>query len=300
MVSSAMADPRCSGTECPVAKGMMASRTSVPARRFAVAHDLGREAVAALVNSLDARFRLKPRAQAGQALGNAVGRHMHIAPQSIFQLHGRDHLAGVRQQQPQRRQLLGRQVNHRLTAPQRAIGLQPEAGKGTGRRSTPAAKSYLGTGISTPAAKACPWGARSPLRRPGLAPGTPESPLRRPGLASVAPVSPRRRPEPISGDLESGALRETGWGSFVAATSLPHILGDTVAGLLSFRARRMAATNSGRGNLRGKTRRRNKERSSPSESLCFVEPRMICELQTIRFRHAGEECAGVPYVFLMH
>jgi hypothetical protein len=112
----------------------MASRKSVPDDAMPSLPDLGREAVAALVNSLDACIRLKPRAQAGHALGNAVGCHMHIAPQHLLQLHGRDNLAGVRHQQPQRRQLLGRQVNHRLTAPERAIGLQPEPRKGTGRR----------------------------------------------------------------------------------------------------------------------------------------------------------------------
>ena len=51
-------------------------------------------------------------------------------------------------------------MNHLLTAPQRAIGLQTEIGKGTGEPSTPAAKSYFGAGISEPAAKFHHRGAR--------------------------------------------------------------------------------------------------------------------------------------------
>ena len=57
---------------------------------------------------------------------------MHIAPEFTLELQGRDNLAGARHQQPQRRQLLGRQVNHRFAAPQRPISLQPEAGKAKG------------------------------------------------------------------------------------------------------------------------------------------------------------------------
>ena len=51
-----------------------------PGWREALPQHLGREAVAALVDRLDAGFRLQPRAQRGKALGNTVGRHMHIAP----------------------------------------------------------------------------------------------------------------------------------------------------------------------------------------------------------------------------
>jgi hypothetical protein len=54
---------------------------------------------------------------------------MHIAPKRLPELQGRHNLAGMRQQQPERGKLLGRQVNHRLAAQQRAIGLQPESSK---------------------------------------------------------------------------------------------------------------------------------------------------------------------------
>jgi hypothetical protein len=90
---------------------------------------LGREAVSALVDGLDALFRLKPRAQRGEALGNAVGGNVHIAPQSLAQLEGRNDLAGVGNQETERRQLLGRQMNDRFSAQEGAVGLEPEACK---------------------------------------------------------------------------------------------------------------------------------------------------------------------------
>jgi len=68
----------------------------------------------------------------------------------------------VRYKQAQRRELPGRQVNQRFAAPQRAISIQPEASKRTGRCSTSTAKSYLRSGISTPTAKACPRRAKIP------------------------------------------------------------------------------------------------------------------------------------------
>ena len=146
----------------------------------------------------------------------------------------------------------------------------------------------------------------SPRRRPWLASGVPESSLRRrrpvscdpgspsrlAGLVSAAAISPRRRPEPFAGRLGSGASLETEWGSFVAVTSLPHLLGDTAAYLLSIKVRKKAAAISGRGNLRGKVRRRKSESSNSTNSV-FQSAQNVCELQTIRFRYAGEECAGV-------
>jgi hypothetical protein len=50
-------------------------------------------------------------------------------------------------------------MNYRIAAPQCAISLQPETGKGAGRRSTPAAKGYLGSDIFMSAARACPRNA---------------------------------------------------------------------------------------------------------------------------------------------
>ena len=153
--------------EVPGGEGHDGQPNKRPGRRRALSPDCGREAVAALVNSLDAHIRLKPRAQAGHTLGNAVCRHMHIAPQGIFHLRRRDHLGGVRYKQSQRREFLGRQVNHHFAAPQRTISIQPEAGKRTGRCSTPTAKSNLRSGISTPAAKACHRCARISTPAPG-------------------------------------------------------------------------------------------------------------------------------------
>ena len=98
-------------------------------RRRGMTPHLGRESVPALVDGLDALFRFKPRAQRRQALGYAVGSDMHIAPKRLPELQGRHNLAVMRQQQPERGKLLGRQVNHRLAAHQRAIGLQPESSK---------------------------------------------------------------------------------------------------------------------------------------------------------------------------
>src|SRR5664279_2880012 len=55
---------------------------------------------------------------------------MHVSPKRGFQLRGRNNLAGILQQKLQRGQLLGRQVNDNLTAPERTISLQPESPEG--------------------------------------------------------------------------------------------------------------------------------------------------------------------------
>ena len=65
---------------------------------------------------------------------------MHFAPERLFQLQRRNHVAGMSQKQTQRSQFLGGQVDHRLAAPQRAIGLQPESCKGAARLLTLAVK----------------------------------------------------------------------------------------------------------------------------------------------------------------
>ena len=81
---------------------------------------------------------------------------MYIAPENMFQLQRRDYLTGVRQQQAQRGKFLGRKVNHRLAAPQRAIRLQAEAGKGDRPYFAAAAQSHRGdANISAAAAKSC-------------------------------------------------------------------------------------------------------------------------------------------------
>jgi hypothetical protein len=92
--------------------------------------DLGGKTVSALVNSLDALFRLKPRAQGGEALGNAVGGDVHVTPKGPAQLKRRNDLAGAGYEQTERSQLPGRQMNDRLSAQQSAIGLELEARKG--------------------------------------------------------------------------------------------------------------------------------------------------------------------------
>ena len=99
-------------------------------RRDAVRAHLGGKTVSALVDGLNALFRLKPRAQRGEALGNAVGGDMHIAPQGLAQLEGRNDLAGAGYEETERRQLLGGQMNDRLSAQEGAVGLEPEACKG--------------------------------------------------------------------------------------------------------------------------------------------------------------------------
>ena len=79
----------------------------------------GREAVSAFVNSLNAFFRFEPRAQRRHALGNAVGGHMHIAPESLAQLQRGDNAAGMSQQKPQRGQFFRRQMNR--SSPRRSV-----------------------------------------------------------------------------------------------------------------------------------------------------------------------------------
>jgi hypothetical protein len=54
---------------------------------------------------------------------------MHIAPKGLAQLKGRNNLAGAGNKETERRQLLGRQMNDRLTAQKGAVCLEPEACK---------------------------------------------------------------------------------------------------------------------------------------------------------------------------
>ncbi len=91
---------------------------------------LGREAVSAFIDGLNALFRLKYCAQRGEAFGDTVRGDVYIAPQRLFQLLGRNDLAGTREQELKRRQLSRRQVNRLVSAEERAIGFKAEDSKG--------------------------------------------------------------------------------------------------------------------------------------------------------------------------
>jgi hypothetical protein len=65
---------------------------------------------------------------------------MHAAPQCLAQLEGRNNLTRVSNEEAQRRQLPGGQVNDCISAQEGAIELQPEASKGKPRLSTPASR----------------------------------------------------------------------------------------------------------------------------------------------------------------
>jgi len=54
---------------------------------------------------------------------------MNLAPKDALELRGGDDLARVRQQQLERGQLHGRQVNERFSAEEGTIGFQPQAGE---------------------------------------------------------------------------------------------------------------------------------------------------------------------------
>jgi hypothetical protein len=54
----------------------------------------------------------------------------------MLQLQRRNHLTGIHQKQPQRRQFLRRQVDDRRAAPERPISFQPKSSKGPRRLST--------------------------------------------------------------------------------------------------------------------------------------------------------------------
>jgi hypothetical protein len=87
------------------------------------------EAVAALVDGLDAIFRLEPLAQRGKTLWNAVSGRRLIAPERLFQLERSDDPALPLKQQPQRRQLSCRQRNRRPIVQERPIRIQPGTAK---------------------------------------------------------------------------------------------------------------------------------------------------------------------------
>jgi hypothetical protein len=55
---------------------------------------------------------------------------MHIAPQGLFQLLGRNDLTGMSQQELERRQLPWGQVNRFISAEERSIGFETEDSEG--------------------------------------------------------------------------------------------------------------------------------------------------------------------------
>jgi hypothetical protein len=68
----------------------------------------------------------------------------------------------MRKQQPQRRQLLGRQVNHSITSPESPIGLQPESCEGTSLLANLAINAgRRGRRSIAPATRTCRRGGRS-------------------------------------------------------------------------------------------------------------------------------------------
>jgi hypothetical protein len=85
------------------------------------------EAISTLVDGLNAFPGFQVSAQGRDALGNAVGRDVHISPKDLAQFVGSDDSAGAGNQKLQRREFLGRKVDGRIAAKERAVGLQAEA-----------------------------------------------------------------------------------------------------------------------------------------------------------------------------
>jgi hypothetical protein len=71
-----------------------------------------------------------------------------------------------------------------------------------------------------------------------------------------------------------------------------------MADFLPIGAKRNAADNSGRGNLRGKFGGGKMKAEVPANLLCSNEPRKFCAFRLSAFAMHGEGCAGDSLIYL--
>jgi hypothetical protein len=94
------------------------------------AMDGGFEPVPTLVDCADERFCAEARAQRGDTARHAIGGDMHVGPEGLLELSGRDDVTGVREQNAKGGEFFGGEVNGFVTAEQSAVRFEAEAAEG--------------------------------------------------------------------------------------------------------------------------------------------------------------------------